>query len=89
MKHVNDTGCAGGSRHNVEEEVSPDVAECDAAPRLPHSVITHPSVHTDTTQGMRGPQRAGLFDILSLPLVVAVMCCAQRWVSGGSKPGHK
>ncbi|KAM9848999.1 gamma-aminobutyric acid receptor subunit beta-3 isoform 2-T2 [Aulostomus maculatus] len=26
---------------------------------------------------MRGPQGTGLFDILSLPLVVAVMCCAQ------------
>ncbi|XP_047443307.1 gamma-aminobutyric acid receptor subunit beta-3 isoform X2 [Mugil cephalus] len=26
---------------------------------------------------MRGSQRTGLFDILSLPLVVAVMCCAQ------------
>ncbi|XP_070764642.1 gamma-aminobutyric acid receptor subunit beta-3 isoform X4 [Enoplosus armatus] len=26
---------------------------------------------------MWGPQKTGLFDILSLPLVVAVMCCAQ------------
>ncbi|XP_034736697.1 gamma-aminobutyric acid receptor subunit beta-3 isoform X2 [Etheostoma cragini] len=33
---------------------------------------------------MRGPRKTGLFDILSLPLVVAVMCCAQS----ASEPGN-
>ncbi|KAA8589727.1 hypothetical protein FQN60_013092, partial [Etheostoma spectabile] len=33
---------------------------------------------------MRGPRETGLFDILSLPLVVAVMCCAQSV----SEPGN-
>ncbi|XP_010753533.3 gamma-aminobutyric acid receptor subunit beta-3 isoform X1 [Larimichthys crocea] len=89
MKHVN-TGSARG-RHDVEQ-VSPDLTELGGCVSTVTSSFSHllnagyhpsihpsihPSTHTHTAQGMWGPQKTGLFDILSLPLVVAVMCCAQ------------